>query len=425
MAATGGTNFSTALKRRTRQYGRWGSPTTIAPTYETVVAKWKAGRLRNVDLVFSNIEMRYGIGTGRGSPVNVHLLVSPDDPNHVEEIRRFLRAFTFEAYGEVFRCDRGDLIKLGRAHDKNIQVDSAALAIGTNQFKVHPDLLRAEWKRSRWVQENVLIAVAAGTNDGTAGLQGDASLAALRKEIERMAHIILSSQPKQREFWLGRGAANLVQLNLEWGGCKPCLHGSDAHGPDAVGAPERDRHCWIKGELSFESLRQACLEPEGRTFIGATPPRGALPSQVIMAVSATNAPWLKTPSVPLNSGLVGIIGPRGSGKTALADIIAAGGFALSAHLSERSFIRRARQHLGESAAKLTWEAGEPTSNVLRHVEQEDLLDSPRVQYLSQQFVDSLCSAEGVTDELLAEIERVFFSRIRPKIGWARRRSVNC
>jgi hypothetical protein len=31
-----------------------------------------------------------------------------------------------------------------------------------------------------------------------------------------------------------------------------------------------------------------------------------------------------------------------------------------------------------------------------------------VRYLSQQFVDTLCSAEGVTDALLAEIERVVF-----------------
>jgi hypothetical protein len=40
---------------------------------------------------------------------------------------------------------------------------------------------------------------------------------------------------------------------------------------------------------------------------------------------------------------------------------------------------------------------------------EDLLDSPHVQYLSQQFVDRLCSAEGLDDALVMEIERVIFS----------------
>src|ERR1700689_2744434 len=42
-------------------------------------------------------------------------------------------------------------------------------------------------RSSQWVQENVLIAVAAGSHDGTSGLQGHASLATLRKEIERTA----------------------------------------------------------------------------------------------------------------------------------------------------------------------------------------------------------------------------------------------
>ena len=376
--------------------------------YETVLEKKREGRLAGIDLIFPNVEMRYGIGTGKGAPINVHLLVSPEDPNHVAEIRRFLRAFTFEAYGETYRCDREDLIRLGKAHDKNVKEEVAALAAGTNQFKINPDQLRAEWKRSSWVQDNVLIAVAAGSTDGTSGLQGDDSLAVLRKEIERTAHIIFSGQPKQREFWLGRGAASVDKLMSDWGGCKPCLHGSDAHDSDAVGAPDLDRFAWIKGDVAFESLRQACLEPGRRTYIGPTPPRGALPSHVITSATVSNASWLKTPAVPLNAGLVGIIGARGSGKTALADIIAAGGFALSPHLNDRSFIHRARSLLDESAAKLTWEDGEPTSNELRHVEIEGILDYPRVQYLSQQFVDKLCSSEGVTDELLSEIERVIY-----------------
>ena len=381
-------------------------------SYVEVLKKKIDGHLSSVNLIFPNVEMRYGIGTGKGSPVNVHLLVSPEDPDHIEHIRRFLKTFTFDAFGESFRCERSDLIRLGRAYDKNIQAgtdgDIVALAAGTNQFKVNPDQLRTEWKRSAWVQDNVLIAVAASSNDGTAGLQGDPSLATLRKEIERSAHVIFSAQPKQREFWLGRGAVSIDKLVSDWSGRKPCLHGSDAHSPDDVGAPSLNRYCWIKGDLSFESLRQVCLEPETRIVIGTRPPRGALPSQVITSVGVTNAPWLKTAVMPLNSGLVGIIGARGSGKTALADIIAAGGFALSEHLDDRSFISRARKFLDQSAAKLTWEDGASTSNELHQVELGDLLESSRVQYLSQQFVDRLCSAEGVTDELLTEIERIIY-----------------
>jgi hypothetical protein len=118
--------------------------------YETMSEKRRKGRLDAVAHLFPNVEMRYGICTAKGSPINVHLLVSPEDPDHVDQIRRFLRTFTFDAFGESFRCDRADLIRLGRAYDKNIQDDASALAAGTNQFKVNPDQLRAEWKRSTW-----------------------------------------------------------------------------------------------------------------------------------------------------------------------------------------------------------------------------------------------------------------------------------
>lgn len=126
-------------------------------------------------------------------------------------------------------------------------------------------------------------------------------------------------------------------------------------------------------------------------------------------MAVKNAPWIANGTIELNAGLVAIIGARGSGKTALADLIAAGGLALSPHLNERSFILRAKQHLGDSEAELQWVSGEKTGNRLTHTDMEEFLASPYVQYLSQQFVDQLCSAEGLNDELVGEIERVIFN----------------
>jgi hypothetical protein len=41
-------------------------------------------------------------------------------------------------------------------------------------------------------------------------------------------------------------------------------------------------------------------------------------------------------------------------------------------------------------------------------EDADAAEYPRARYLSQQFVEELCSAHGMTDELMREIERVIF-----------------
>src|SRR3546814_5806543 len=66
--------------------------------------------------------------------------------------------------------------------------------------------------------------------------------------------------------------------------CKPCLHGSDAHNHASTGRPDGDRFSWVKGALTFDALRQVCIDPEGRAFVGVEPPRSAMPSQVISQV---------------------------------------------------------------------------------------------------------------------------------------------
>lgn len=378
--------------------------------YEQVVDQKRRGRLPSVGLIFPNVELRLGIETAKASAVNIHLLFSPHDADHVERIKRFLLEFEFSYLGEPYRCQRGDLIRLGRAHNPELTDDEAAWSEGANQFKVNFDQLKQAWSKNEWVKQNTLIAVAGGEKDGTSGLRdATASFAAQRKNVEGLAHIVFSANPKQVRFWLGKESASVEELESQYNGCKPCLHGSDAHSLAKAGQPDGDRRCWIKGDLTFDSLRQTCIEPEERVFIGAEPPRGALDSHTINSVSVTNAPWIANGAVELNAGLVAVIGARGSGKTALADLIAAGGLALSPHLNERSFILRAKQHLGNSEAELQWASGEKTSNQLAHTDKEDLLASPYVQYLSQQFVDQLCSAEGLNDSLVAEIERVIFN----------------
>ncbi|RTL35956.1 MAG: ATP-binding protein [Burkholderiales bacterium] len=381
----------------------------LIDTYERAVAESAAGRMPGVEYIFPNVEIRLSNATSSDSAVNAHLLFSTDDPDHVSRIRGLMAGFSFRYLKDQFRCERADLIRLGRSYDKTIVDDQAALTAGVNQFKISFEDLQEKWDTNDWFRNNCLIAVAGGQNDGTSGLRDpSASFGALRVSIEAFAHIIFSGNPRTADFYLGKGVASLADLNAKWGGVKPCLHGSDAHSHGQVGKPALDRFCWLKGALTFETLRQACLNPEGRACIGKTPPAGPLPSDLIRSVNVSNAPWMAPSTIELNPGLVAIIGARGSGKTALADLIAMGGCAALSHLSEKSFLRRAASHLSNSEARLHWESGEQTYNQFSTLEAEELLDAQHVQYLSQQFVDQLCSAEGLEDPLRREIERVVF-----------------
>ena len=274
----------------------------VTETYEEVLRYKESGRLPDVQLVFPNVELRLDVAAKSGF-VNVHLLVSPEDPDHLNQLRRILSRLQFPAYGDRFNCTPDDLIALGKRADPSILDDRAGLRHGATQFKVNFDQLRRVMNESDWAKENILVAVAGGTSDGTSGVR-EAGDATVRQEIERFAHIIFSSSPAQREFWLGQRSVSVETLRDRYNGCKPCLHGSDSHDQATVGQPVDDRFSWIKGGLEFDSLRQACIDPEGRAYVGPEPPGSAMPSQVISHVSISDANWAETPEVPLNPGLV-------------------------------------------------------------------------------------------------------------------------
>jgi len=87
--------------------------------------------------------------------------------------------------------------------------------------------------------------------------------------------------------------------------------------------------------------------------------------------------WIRPLPCPLNSGLVSIVGQKGSGKSALAECIA---FAAGDWITNEksSFLRRAGSHLNNMAVRLTWADGSATTVRLGDEQPEN----NRVRYLS-------------------------------------------
>ena len=363
--------------------------------YRDILSSKRLGELPDVELLFPNVEFRLAIGTVKGSAVNAHLIFSPEDRDHVKEIERFLGSLIFRHTDDEYHCTKDDLVRLGRRHKSNVTDIEAAYREGVNQFKVDLDQLLDTLDNQGWAKNNCLIAVASSEGDGTSGLRtADDSFTALRRKIQAAAHIIFSANPKDRDYWLGLGTDSVQKLETEYHGPKPCLIGSDSHALARIGKHDQNRFCWIKGDLTFETLRQACIEPLGRVQIGSEPPRGALSAQSVETLHVTHASWMEPKEITLNPGLVTIIGARGSGKTALAECIATGAYAIPSRFSEQSFVARARDFLVQSTAQLKWANGETTAHSLTDAQSPREWDSPRLQYLSQHFVEELCSAEG-------------------------------
>ncbi|MBJ7610374.1 MAG: ATP-binding protein [Candidatus Dormibacteraeota bacterium] len=369
---------------------------------------WARGAGPSIRSLFPNVELRLDIPTTRGSGVNLHLLCPAEE---VDALDRFLGSLEFTWRDRPFRADRGGLIDLGRSFSSDPGLDEeAAIREGAKQFKVTFEALRKQFRADAWAKQHCLVALAGGQGDGSSGVRvNDNSFEARRQSIEAFADIIFSANPQQSTFWLGQGADSPTRLRDIYGGTKPCLHGSDAHNVAALGLPAADRFTWLKGDASFETLRTACLAPESRVHIGPLPPTAGHGHGRIRRIGVHGQEWFVGGDVAINPGLVAIIGARGSGKTALADLLAVGAGSNQPFTNAASFIRRAAPLLQGSEVEVEWSHGDVTKRELSTVGESLNASDRAVRYLSQQFVEQLCASDGVSDDLLHEIERVVFN----------------
>ena len=108
----------------------------ITRSYELMKAEKENGRLKGCDMLFPYIKLRLNTGTIKDHFVNIHILASPEDPDHVTELNRFLGRLSFSAFNDRFACTPEELIRLGRRADSTRIDDEAALEHGCTQFRV-------------------------------------------------------------------------------------------------------------------------------------------------------------------------------------------------------------------------------------------------------------------------------------------------
>lgn len=170
------------------------------------------------------------------------------------------------------------------------------------------------------------------------------------------------------------------------------------------------QNLWIKADLTFEGLKQIKYEPL-RAYIGEAPPQNKDKNRLIdsIKISKSNG-WFEVINIPLNEDLCCIIGGKGSGKTALTDLIALAGGDIGDKIeNEESFIGKAFNELYGTEINLKWKGGIESKFIIG---QDNVYDLEKdVQYLSQGFVEKICSDDLKGEELVKEIEKIIFDNL--------------
>lgn len=215
---------------------------------------------------------------------------------------------------------------------------------------------------------------------------------------------------------------------------KPVISGCDAHSFDDLDnwlgkrfeknindeiVIEKDV-TWIKADPTFEGLKQLLVDPSDRVFIGRVPRQKENvemnSSKFIDRISVnnrnsgSNTSWFDN-NIVLNPGLVSIIGNKGSGKSALADIVALLGKSHTGH-ENNSFLNADKFWKVSSArdytASIVWRDNTISKcNTLVDTINKDT-EVEKVKYLPQKYVETICNDVGVSNDFQKEIDKVVF-----------------
>jgi len=393
--------------------------------------------------VFPGIELR--IAAPMAARLNAHVIFSDKIPDQL--LRDFISQLKLELTGQPLSAHalmtyaRGVHVDKLKAHgfDKArvIAEDQVALNAGYVTAEITVESYKAA---VRAVPEGLASGfMPFDTNDGLASV----------KHLEHYAYAIglFDSSPifetRNEGFWnafVGRKTADnakffdAFQESIGKVSRLP-VSGSDAHQFRGVAGDNNargygdypsQRVTWIKADPTWMGLQQAIREPQKRCHIGLIPPKlqriAANKTFYIDAISLAKVngstladAWFDGCTIPLNADLVAIIGNKGSGKSALADVLALIGN--SQQHSHFSFLKtdRFRGKSGEPArqfeGELRWLAGDPNRANLADNPAADRVEL--VRYVPQGRFEALCNEHvtGRSDNFEGELRSVIFSHI--------------
>lgn len=321
------------------------------------------------------------------------------------------------------------LIQLGSTRESINTSEAAALQAASKTAEVTPDSVAAALRTIG--ERDAILFIPFDTNDGVTKIKFREHYSFPREALA-MEAIFEVSALKTRDAFAGiktnENAGFFDEFMSAIKHPKLAVRGSDAHKITDYGVFPGGKTTWIKATPTFAGLLQACREPANRSFIGPQPPKldfvdknPHLFLKTIRVRKKSGAPepgdWFHPTELPLNQDLVALVGRKGSGKSALADVIGMLGDTPNgkyfSFLSEKRFRLPKDNKASSFEAQIEWvlDTKDPEWRTLS----EDRLNSAvaRVKYLPQRYFEELCNdhVRGDDSLLQSELREVIFSHI--------------
>ena len=379
--------------------------------YRKVLEYREKDRLQNFELIVPNIEFRLDKLIG-GKKLNYHVIFS--DEIALEKIEKeFLEELHIYApNAEPRKLTRENIEEIGRIlkqqHEKFCK--KSDYVVGCENITVSLDEIVKILKErdSIFGGKYLLVLVEEGWDSISWNSQGHL----IRKNILVKSHAIFSSSLKTRDFGLGKKHSCPEDFINEFGSLKPCIHGSDAHSFEKLCIPYEDRFCWIKAYSTFEGLKHVFYEPEERVRIQSENPEYRKNIYTINSLKIKNS-WISNElsieeqEIPLNRNLIAVTGGKGSGKTALLDLIANCFEDRCKRSGEdrNSFVQRIENQKQDLEVEMGF-IGEDVEEFSKELIEEKFFRDSQIVYLPQGKIEEY---SGDRQKLDNKIEEIIFS----------------
>ncbi len=407
------------LQERLQETGAPKLEKTIFPGIELRLAAPMKGRL-NAHVIFSNEIEKQSLLDFR-SALKIELVDRPLSESALIELAQ-------KHTGE-------DKLKIHGFDKQKVSCDKTALLAGSIIAEINADSYKEAI--SKVPNEYAIGLMPWDTNDGLVEVKWQEHYAYAMKLFQSSLIFETRNNTDLRAAFVGeKTSGNTKYFDSFQSGLKNiprlAVSGSDAHyfvgeagnnDKRGYGDFPSNKKTWIKAEPTFKGLQQAILEPEKRSYIGEKPPKlNEIELNKTFYIDSVKVQktgtkpvgqWLDGCEIPLNPDLTAIIGNKGSGKSALADVIAMlGNSKQSKHFS---FLKRERfwGKSGEPANHFTgtliWCDGSEESRLLNELSPEEKTE--RVRYIPQGYFEELCNehTSGKSNAFERELRSVIFS----------------
>lgn len=298
--------------------------------YEKVMTYKAQGRLNNIDKIFPILEFRidtFGSGSeNKLQKINLHILFDIDEQDIDNEIKKIREEF----------INLIPITSLEKHQTKKLSIDNFIAEGGTLQAGfsslIPPTKKVFELASSSTWKDRVFIFL--GYKEWS-NLDKNQQLKPFKEDLYSKAGAFFSSN------------YDTIERSQEWlneYGSRRLLHSLDIHDFNTLDTANKDENgeflerknyicnTWIKADPTFEGLKQILYEPSERVKIQNDNPgleREKSPFTLITISQKTKVfkdeddVFFDANNIPLNNGLVSIIGGRGTGKSQLINYLAA------------------------------------------------------------------------------------------------------